>query len=79
MAFMPAPSLPVPLFAPGGLVTIHDEEGTEIARGLVNYSADDVERMRGLTTAQIERALGPHPWDEIIHRDNLVLTAPPPR
>ena len=66
-------------FPTRSLVTVHDEEGRELARGLVNYSADDVEKMRGLTSAQIARALGPQPCDEIIHRDDLVLTAPPPR
>jgi len=48
-------------------------DGREIARGLTNYSAHQIERIRGLKTSQIARVLGDKPYDEIIHRDNLSL------
>jgi len=61
-------------FARGDLVTVEDEGGREIARGLINYDAREVEKIRGLRTSQIEAALGSKPYDEVIHRGNLVLT-----
>jgi glutamate 5-kinase len=52
------------------LVTVHR---TEFARGLAGYRSEDVERIRGLHTADIEPTLGYKYLDEIIHRDDLVL------
>ena len=46
----------------------------EFARGLTNYSTDDVLRIKGLKTEQIAAALGHCPYDEVIHRDNMALT-----
>ena len=47
--------------------------GKEFARGLVNYSAGELERIRGLKCEQIEKMLGYKYCDEIIHRDDLVV------
>ncbi|MBI5201528.1 MAG: glutamate 5-kinase [Elusimicrobia bacterium] len=47
--------------------------GTEFARGLTNYGAGELERIRGLKTSQIEAALGHKPADEVVHKDNLVV------
>jgi glutamate 5-kinase len=44
-----------------------------IAKGLVNYRAEDVRRILGKKTSEIAAALGQKEFDEIIHRDNLVL------
>ena len=63
-------------FRRGDLVTLLDDTGTEIARGLVNYAADDLKKIKGLHTSRIAQVLGDKPYDEIIHRDNLVLTTP---
>lgn len=52
------------------------EGGAEFARGLSNYAARDLERIKGLKTAQIEAALGHKPADEVVHRDNLALLRP---
>ena len=60
-------------FLRGDLVSICDESGEEFARGLVNYSADDMARILGHKTASIRRILGEAPYDEAIHRDHLVL------
>ena len=49
------------------------ENGTEFARGLVNYNAVDTAKLAGKHTKDIENTLGYRDYDEIIHRDNLVL------
>ena len=61
-------------FKKGDVVSIHDPEGNDIARGLPNYSAAEIRQIRGLKTEQILDALGYHPYDEVIHRDNMVVT-----
>ena len=48
--------------------------GKEIARGLSAYSSADAERLRGRKSSEIEALLGFHGRDEIIHRDDLVIT-----
>ena len=42
----------------------------------MNYSAADLRRIMGKRAEEIEKVLGYRPSDEIIHRDNLVLTLP---
>ena len=49
------------------------EDGVEFARGLVNYNAVDTAKLAGKHTKDIENILGYRDYDEIIHRDNLVL------
>ena len=49
------------------------ENGVEFARGLVNYNAVDTVKLAGKHTKDIENILGYRDYDEIIHRDNLVL------
>jgi len=61
-------------FAKGDVVALKDSAGHEFARGLTNYSSDDVRKIKGLKTAAIEQALGQCPYDEVIHRDNLLVT-----
>ncbi|PKM82823.1 MAG: glutamate 5-kinase [Firmicutes bacterium HGW-Firmicutes-13] len=60
-------------FECGDTVCITDEEGIEFARGLVNYSSKDLERIKGLKTHEIPELLGEDNQNEVIHRDNLVL------
>jgi glutamate 5-kinase len=60
-------------FSKGDVVALCDVEGTEFARGLSNYSAADASRILGLRTEQIGQVLGSLPYEEIIHRDNLVV------
>ena len=50
-----------------------DAEGVEFARGLSNYSSTDAGRICGLRTEQIADVLGSLPYEEIVHRDNLVI------
>jgi glutamate 5-kinase len=60
-------------FQRGDVVSCLDESGREIARGLVNYEAMEVERIKGKTSSEIENILGYIDEAEMIHRDNLVL------
>ncbi|MGO0123542.1 glutamate 5-kinase [Desulfothermobacter acidiphilus] len=60
-------------FEAGHVISIVDPEGKEIARGLVNYSAAEVARIMGHQTSEIESLLGCRLYDEVVHRDNLVL------
>jgi glutamate 5-kinase len=60
-------------FAGGDCVRLLDQEGHEFGRGLVNYPAADVLKLKGRRTAEIAAILGYQLADEIIHRDNLVL------
>ncbi|MBW2294164.1 MAG: glutamate 5-kinase [Deltaproteobacteria bacterium] len=60
-------------FKRGDSVACFDPEGREIARGLCAYSAQEIERIKGIPARKIERVLGYSNGDEIIHRDNLVI------
>jgi glutamate 5-kinase len=60
-------------FKAGDAVYCLDEHGTRIAKGIVNYSSQDVERIRGRQSSEIEDLLGYKYSDEVIHRDNLVV------
>jgi glutamate 5-kinase len=60
-------------FEQGASVALADESGMCFARGLVNYSADDIRRIAGARTDRIPDLLGHVPYGEVIHRDNLVL------
>jgi len=60
-------------FGKGEVVSICNKEGVEFARGLTNYSSADAERIRGLATEQILRAVGKVPYVELVHRDNLAV------
>jgi glutamate 5-kinase len=60
-------------FPAGAVVALAEAGGTEFARGLVNYEADELRKIRGAKTKEIERTLGYKGFDEVIHRDNLVV------
>ncbi len=60
-------------FGKGDVVSICDADGSEIARGLSNYSSEDAHRLLGKQTEQIVSLLGSVPYPELIHRDNLVV------
>jgi glutamate 5-kinase len=59
-------------FRAGAIVSLA-EDGQEFARGLVNYDAHELRKIRGMKTREIEQALGYKGFDEVIHRDNLVV------
>lgn len=60
-------------FNRGEVVACVDEAGQEVARGLVNYDAEDANRIKGQSSARFESILGYLDDEELIHRDNLVL------
>ena len=60
-------------FVVGDVVTLEASDGSCFARGLVNYSSIDLERIRGLKTDRILEILGVCAYDEVIHRDDLVV------
>jgi glutamate 5-kinase len=60
-------------FERGEVVSCLDQNGREIARGLVNYNASDTRRILRTPSAEIESKLGYVDEPELIHRDNLVL------
>jgi glutamate 5-kinase len=61
-------------FGKGDVVALCDPDGQEFARGLTNYSAADARRIAGLRSQQIAEVLGAVPYEEVVHRDNLVVT-----
>lgn len=60
-------------FETGDAVYCLDSEGNRIAKGLINYSSPEINRIKGRKTSEIEKILGYKYSDEAIHRDNLVL------
>jgi len=60
-------------FNKGDVVALCDAEGTEFARGLTNYSAADAAKIVGIKTEKIGEVLGAFPYEEVVHRDNLVV------
>jgi glutamate 5-kinase len=62
-------------FEIGANVAILNEERNEIARGLVNFSSEELEAIKGLNTKKIPEVLGVDVYfEEAVHRDNMVIT-----
>jgi glutamate 5-kinase len=61
-------------FERGDTVSVLTADGVEVARGLIAYSDADAARIMGRKSSEIEQLLGFRGRDEIIHRDDLVLT-----
>lgn len=60
-------------FLAGDIVSICDMNYKELARGFINYSAKEIEQIKGKKSSEIKTLLGYHSFDEVIHRDNLGL------
>jgi glutamate 5-kinase len=60
-------------FVTGSLVSLRDSLG-EYGRGLSNFSSNELRRIAGMHSSQIERVLGRTDCEEAIHRDNLTLS-----
>jgi glutamate 5-kinase len=58
-------------FERGTVVAVLTNEGREIARGMANYGADEIRRIAGKRSGDIEKILGEKDYDEVIHRNNL--------
>jgi glutamate 5-kinase len=64
-------------FEPGDLVRIVNGENREVARGLSNFSAEEIKKIMGGKTRTIAQILGYKAYDEVVHRDNLVCLEEP--
>ena len=62
-------------FSVGAPVEFRRDDGETLGTGLVNYSSVDIRKIMGLKSSQIEQRLGQKPYDYVIHRDNLAITA----
>jgi len=62
-------------FTIGDSVSCVNLQGKAFAKGLVNYSAEEIRKIMGLKSTKIQQVLGHKDYDEIIHRDNMVVTA----
>ncbi|HEX5471608.1 MAG TPA: glutamate 5-kinase [Lacipirellulaceae bacterium] len=60
-------------FQKGDVISLCREDGQEFARGLTNYGSEELRRIAGRCTEDIVNILGHCPYDELIHRDNLVI------
>ena len=60
-------------FARGDAVVIRGPDGAEIGRGLSAYDAEDAQKIKGRSSADIDAILGFSGRAEMIHRDNLVV------
>jgi glutamate 5-kinase len=63
-------------FSRGQIIAVIDSAGRPIARGQTNYSSDQIEKIKGMKTSQLAKALGgkvDRPRDEVIHRNNMTM------
>lgn len=60
-------------FHKGDVVMLCDENGAELARGLTNYPAAEILRIRGQRSDRIAELLGHRPYEEVVHRDNMTM------
>lgn len=61
-------------FTAGDTVRLLTPEGRELARGITNYASDEILKITGRRSSEVETILGYKPADEVIHRDNLALS-----
>ncbi|MCZ7647305.1 MAG: hypothetical protein M5U26_18950 [Planctomycetota bacterium] len=60
-------------FQGGALVELSGPDGAPFARGLSNYTHEEIAKIRGLKTARVAQVLGQMLFEEVVHRDNLVV------
>ncbi len=60
----------------GNSVSVVDEKSAEIARGLINYNTGDLEKIKGLKTSEVRKLFGSNYYEEVIHRDDMVVFYP---
>lgn len=60
-------------FDKGSTVRVLSSQGREIARGIVNYDTEQLQKIIGKSTKDFSDILGKKYYDEVIHRDNMVL------
>ena len=57
----------------GNVLTLVDESGKQIGRGLVNYSSRDLGRIQGMKTSAVRKMMEESFYEEVIHRDDLII------
>jgi glutamate 5-kinase len=62
-------------FERGALIFIKTADGDELGVGQTNYSADELNRIKGKRTDELAAIIGPTESDEAVHRDNMLLDA----
>ncbi len=62
-------------FGVGSPVEFQNQRNESLGIGLVNYSSADIDKIKGLRSNRIKQVLGHKSYDEVIHRDNLAITA----
>lgn len=60
-------------FEAGNTISVLDGEGHELARGLSHYSSEELQLLKGCRSTEIEERIGHKAYDEVIHRDDLVI------
>ena len=66
-------------FEQGDVVAIHAADGRLLARGLTNYAATDVDKIRGKKSAEVRSLLHEAAYDEVVHREGGYRSLPPVR
>ncbi|MDR3108812.1 MAG: glutamate 5-kinase [Planctomycetaceae bacterium] len=61
-------------FREGEVVSLLDKNGVEVGRGLTNYAATDIQKIRGKKTNEIQEILGRCDYKEVVHQDNMQWT-----
>lgn len=61
------------IFLRGSVIQLQDEQGLKLARGISRYKSEDLEKILGHRSDEIEQLLGYTFGDEVVHRDGLVL------
>jgi glutamate 5-kinase len=61
-------------FDQGDPVSCVGRDGTTLAKGIVNFSSEEINKIKGVKSGQINQILGHKDYDEVIHRDNLAIT-----
>jgi glutamate 5-kinase len=60
-------------FSIGDAIYCLDSDGRKVAKGITNYSSEELKKIKGKKTSEIEGILGYRYSDEVIHRDNMVI------
>ncbi|MBP3852952.1 MAG: glutamate 5-kinase, partial [Erysipelotrichaceae bacterium] len=60
-------------FEMSNVISIKDEKGKEFARGVTYYAANEIDKMKGRNTNEIESILGYKDYDVVVHANNMVL------
>ena len=60
-------------FSYGDVITVLGSDGVEFARGLSNYGSEDLLKIKGLSTKDAEKIITKGFYEEVVHRDNLVI------